>query len=82
MRGDLKIRKISALSEAKAVQIVRYVDRKCVVIRHVGRAKTEIELDVLMKEAERLREELCLQPSLFPETRHDKPLLHEKNLSL
>ncbi|MBP6985596.1 MAG: hypothetical protein KBB83_03275 [Alphaproteobacteria bacterium] len=65
MRGDLKIRKISALSGTKAVQIVRYVDRKCVVIRHVGSAKTEIELDALMKEAECLREELCRQLSLF-----------------
>jgi len=82
MRGDLKIRKIITTSGATAVQIVRYVGRKCVIVRHMGSAKTEQELDILIQEAECRREDLCLQPSLFPAKRDETPLLHENHLSL
>lgn len=65
MRGDLTIRKVRTSSGATAVQIVRYVNRKCVVVRHVGSARTEEALQVLWQEAEIMREVLCVQPSLF-----------------
>lgn len=82
MRGDLRIRKVSTSSGATAVQIVRYVDRKCVVVRHVGSAKTDQELQILIQEAECTRDEMCIQPSLFPAKRDETQLLHEKHLHL
>lgn len=82
MHGDLKIRKVCTSSSATAVQVVKYVDRKCIVIKHIGSARTDQELEILLNEAESIREELCIQPSLFPTKRDEAPLLHEKHLSL
>src|SRR3990167_1996988 len=82
MRGDLRIRKVRTSSGATAIQIVRYVDRKCIVVSHVGSARTNEELEILMQEAECAREELCVQPSLFPAKRDETQLLHEHHLSL
>lgn len=82
MLGDLRIRKVRTSSGATAIQIVRYVDRKCVVIRHVGSAWTDQELQILMQEAECTREELCVQPSLFPTKGDETQLLHKNYLRL
>lgn len=82
MRGDLKIRKVRTSSGATAVQIVRYVNRKCIVVKHIGSAKTEQELEILIQEAECTRHELCIQPSLFPIKREETETLHESHLSL
>lgn len=82
MRGDLNIRKVRTQSGATAVQLVRYVNRKRVVVRHMGSAHTDQELQVLKQEAEFAREELCIQPSLFAEKRDETKLLHENNLNL
>lgn len=82
MRGDLNIRKVRTQSGATAVQIVRYVARKCVVVQHVGSARTDQELQILRQEAELVREELCVQPSLFPTKRDETQLLHENHLNL
>lgn len=81
MRGDLTIRKVRTGSGAIAVQIVQYVKRKCVVIRHLGSAKTDDELAVLWQEAEIVREQLCVQPSLFAKI-PQKQILHAEHLSL
>lgn len=81
MRGDLTIRKVHTGSGATAVQVVRYVKRKCVVIRHIGSASTDDELTVLWQEAEVVREQLCAQPSLFAEIQQ-KNILHAEHLTL
>jgi transposase len=81
MRGDLTIRKVRTGSGAIAVQVVRYVKRKCVVVRHIGSAKTDDKLAVLSQEAEIVREQLCVQPSLFPRVQQ-KQILHVEHLSL
>jgi transposase len=81
MRGDLTIRKVRTGSGAIAVQVIKYVKRKCVVVRHIGSAKTDDELAILWQEAERIREQLCSQPSLFTDD-CQKPLLHAEHLSL
>jgi hypothetical protein len=65
MRGDLTVRKIRTGSGAIAVQVVQYIKRKCVVVRHIGSANTDDELAVLRQEAEIVREQLCVQPPLF-----------------
>src|SRR5215510_876519 len=82
MRGGLRIRNVRTSSGATAVQIVQYVNRKCVVVRHVGSARTEQELHILRQEAELSRGELCVQPSLFAEKRDKTQLLHESHLNL
>jgi len=81
MRGDLTIRKVRTGSGAVAVQIVRYVKRKCVVVRHIGSANTDNELAVLWQEAEIAREQLCAQPSLFARI-PQKQILHAEHLTL
>lgn len=81
MPGDLTIRKVRTGSGAIAVQVVKYVKRKCIVIRHIGSAKTNDELTVLLQEAEIIREQLCVQPSLFGKI-EQKPLLHAEHLAL
>jgi transposase len=81
MRGDLTIRKVRTGSGATAVQIIKYIKRKRVVVRHIGSANTDDELAVLWQEAEILREQLCSQPSLFAKI-EQKPILHTEHLTL
>lgn len=82
MHGDLTIRKVRASSGATAVQIVRYVNRKCIVVRHMGSARTDEEFKILWQEAEFVREKLCFQPTLFPKKHDETKLLHEEHLNL
>jgi len=82
MTGDLKIRKVQTASGATAVQIIRYANNKRVVVQHVGSAHTEDELTALCSKAERLRESLCIQPSLFSEVSQSSRLLHMDHLQL
>jgi transposase len=81
MHGDLTIRKVRTGSGATAVQVVRYVKRKCIVIRHIGSANTDDELVVLWREAEIIREQLSAQPSLFTEIQQNQ-ILHAEHLTL
>lgn len=81
MPGDLTIRKVRTGSGAIAVQVVKYVKRKCVVVRHIGSANTDNELAILLQEAEIIREQLCVQPSLFGKI-EQKSLLHAEHLAL
>jgi len=81
MHGDLTIRKVRTSSGATAVQIVRYVNRKCIVLRHMGSARTDEEFQILWQEAEFVREKLCFQPALFPKKRDETKLLYEEHLN-
>lgn len=81
MPGDLTIRKVRTGSGAIAVQVVQYVKRKCVVVRHLGSANSDDELAVLCQEAEIVREQLCVQPSLFSRI-PQKQILHAEHLTL
>lgn len=81
MRGDLSIRKVRTGSGAIAVQIIKYVKRKRVIVRHIGSANTDDELNVLLREAEIVKEQICVQPSLFAKI-EQKPILHAEHLTL
>lgn len=81
MHGDLSIRKVRTGSGATAVQIIKYVKRKRVVVRHIGSANTDNELTVLWREAEIIREQLCAQPSLFARVEQTS-ILHAEHLTL
>ena len=81
MHGDLSIRTVRTGSGATALQVVRYVKRRRVVIRHIGSASTDDELAVLWQKAEMIREQLCAQPS-FLAVAEQKPILHADHLAL
>ncbi len=82
MRGDLRIRKVTTASGATAVQIIRYQQGKRIVVRHIGSSHTDEELTVLYREAETIREQLSMQPSLFSIIEKPLNLLHEDHLQL
>lgn len=82
MRKELSIRTVRTASGTRAVQIVRYEDGTRIVVKHIGSAHTNDELLVLYREAERIREKLCKQRSLFSSEESPEPLLHEDHLSL
>jgi hypothetical protein len=48
MRGDLKIRKTRTASGATAIQVVRHEGKRRVVVKHIGSAHDQAQLDVLM----------------------------------
>jgi len=81
MGGDLTIRKVRTGSGSIAVQVVRYIKRKCIVVRHIGSAKTNDEVTVLLQEAEIIKEQMSAQLSLFSMI-EEKPSLDADHLAL
>ncbi len=70
------VRTVKTSSGATAVQIVRYVKRKRVVLSHIGSAHTAEELSALKDEALRKIEEITIQKSLFSqEKQKTSPIL-------
>jgi len=65
MRRDLKVQKVRTGSGATAAQIIQYSDNKRIIVKHLGSAHTEEELKALCNKAEAVREQLCLQLSIF-----------------
>lgn len=82
MRGGLIIRTVRTASGATAVQIIRYAGNKRIVVKHIGSAHTDDELTLLRSEAERVREQLSPQLSLFPLTESPVRLLSMDHLNL
>lgn len=60
------IRKIKTGSGAIAVQVVRYENRKVVVLQHIGSGHTEEEVAALIESGRVWMEQETFQPSLFP----------------
>lgn len=60
------IRKTKTGSGATAVQVVRYDNRKVVVLKHVGSARSKEEIDALIESAAAWIAKKSAQPSLFP----------------
>jgi hypothetical protein len=60
------IRKVKTKSGSAAIQVVRYIGHKSVVLKHIGSAKDDIELSVLRRKALDWIEENKPQLSLFP----------------
>ena len=59
------IRKTKTASGAIAVQVVRYCNRKIVVLKHIGSARTEEEIDALVQSADVWIRQNVGQSSLF-----------------
>lgn len=62
----LSIRVVKTKSNARAVQLVKYVQRKAIVVEHIGSARNEDELDTLKATARSRIEKIVQQQSLFP----------------
>ena len=76
----LKIRKVRTASGATAVQLIRYANGKRIIERHIGSAHTQDELTALYNKAERVREQLNPQRTLFPPEDSKTPLMHKAYL--
>lgn len=66
----LHVRTVKTSSGATAVQIVKYVNRKRIVVSHIGSAHTEKDLILLKQEALKQVEHLTKQKSLFPPSKN------------
>jgi len=60
------VRKVKTKSGSIAVQVVRYVGHRSIVLKHIGSAKDETELGVLQQRALEWIEKESAQLSLFP----------------
>lgn len=69
------IRTTTTSSGATALQVVRYENRKTVVLKHFGSARTEAELSGLKEDARHWIERRTQQSSLFKEEEDDR-ILH------
>lgn len=82
MKNGLIIRTVKTASGARAVQIIRYENKKRIIVRHIGSAHTDDELTVLRNEAELIREQLTPQLSLFPLSESQPRIVHIDHLQL
>lgn len=71
----MKTRVVRTASGARAVQVVRYLDNKRIVLQHIGSAHTEEALTELMMLAEEWIKDHTSQLSIFPDENPNK-LLH------
>lgn len=71
----MKVRVVETASKAKAVQVVQYRNGKRAILRHIGSAHSEAELDELMYMAEEWIKDRSGQLSVFPDQGPNR-LLH------
>ena len=65
MRGDLTTRKTKTASGSTAVQVVRHEGKRRIVVKHIGSARDQTQLEALLLQAEQYAETHRTQPSLF-----------------
>jgi len=68
------IRKTKTASGATAVQVVRYDNRKVVVLKHIGSAHKPEEIKALLESAQVWVEQMMRQPSLLVQKKRTLPL--------
>jgi transposase len=71
----LKVRVVTTASGASAVQVIRYVNRRRVVVKHVGSAHLQEEIEVLLATAHEWIESYTHQLSVFPQTVEESSVL-------
>lgn len=71
----MKIRVVKTGSKARAVQVVRYQNNKRIILRHVGSAHTDTELEELMAIGEQWMKDYSNQLTIFPDENPNQ-LLH------
>jgi hypothetical protein len=63
----MKIRVVKTASKARAVQVVRYQNNKRIILRHIGSAHTDAELEELMRIGHEWMKNYSDQLSIFPD---------------
>lgn len=74
----LRIRTVVTASSSKAVQVIYYVNRKRIIFKHIGSAKTESELDALQVTAQDFIDNYSPELPFKEETRFDNLLYLHK----
>jgi len=74
----LSVRKVKTASGATAVQVVVYRGKRVTIVKHMGSARTEIELSSLRRKARIYAEENSPQQSLFPRAKQPQILLVDR----
>lgn len=82
MRRDLRLRKTPTASGATAIQVVRYEDKRRTVVKHIGSARDENSLAVLVSEAEQYIASHDAQASLFDDSEPQSQLVDLSRLRL
>lgn len=62
----LRVRTVTTASGSTAVQVIRYQERKRIIVKHIGSAHTQGELQSLRETARQWIEHATKQQSLFP----------------
>jgi transposase len=62
----MRVRVVKTASKASAVQVIRYHNNKRVVVKHIGSAHTDVELDDLLILAQEWINDFSNQLSIFP----------------
>lgn len=71
----MKLRLVKTASGSQAVQVVRYHNNKRVILKHIGSANTEDQLQVLIELANEWIKDFSSQLSLFPDDNPNR-ILH------
>jgi ATP-dependent helicase/DNAse subunit B len=71
----LKIREVKTASSSIAVQVIYYSKRKRVVLKHVGSARDELELETLKHLAVEFIKDHTQQLSVFPQSKSQQPFV-------
>lgn len=71
----MKIRVVKTASQSSAVQVVRYQNNKRIILKHIGSAHNDAELDELLLIAQEWIKDYSKQLSVFPDESPNK-LLH------
>jgi len=69
------VRTVKTASSSTAVQVIRYRDRKRIVVKHIGSARTQEDLLSLKQTAQRWIDQETKQQYLFPTARKTTPTL-------
>jgi len=59
------IRKVKTSSSSRSIQVVKYVNRKTIIIKHIGSAKTKEDIFLLEKKAREYIQKITKQIGLF-----------------
>jgi hypothetical protein len=70
----MQIREVKTGSDSTAVQVIYYKNRKRIVFKHIGSAKTEEEIKALRVIAEQTIQSYSNQLSIFEEDSLDKAI--------
>lgn len=68
----LRVRVVTTASGANAVQVIRYVNRRRILVKHIGSGYSDDELQALLTTAQEWIAEHTHQLSVFPESIGDR----------